>query len=626
MAERRQRIDDLKTEQDARAYVQQVRNSVRKYFGPFPRRTTLKAEITGKDACSGYMLEKIKFESRPGFLVTGNLYLPEQSRKKLPGVLGLCGHAEEGKSCDLYQSFCQGLVLKGFVVFIIDPISQGERGQFFPGDGGQKPGLCAGHNIMGNQMVLTDDFFGTWRVRDAMRALDYLLSRPEVDPSRIGVTGNSGGGTLTTYLTALDPRLTMAAPSCFVCSYLANMENELPSDAEQNPPGILAAGLDQADLLLCYAPRPTMILSQYDDFFDERYAHGAYEDLRKVHRLLGSVDSAAYFAGPHAHGYYQENREAMYGFFLKHSGVTGKSAEEGVAPVQGERLFVTPEGDTSSEGSKRVFDFTRETARRLAEKRGKMGEAALKKAAGRLLAIPVFSGNPHFRIPHGYGEGNPELNRRQQFVVETEPGIRVVVTTYGPEHPAMHPPAGKVVLYVGHASGEEDVAAVPEVRALTQGKRSLAVVDPRGFGQSRAKTCGSKDFFEPYGSDYLYAAAGEMLGESYLGRRVYDVYRTVDFFLANGASETSLFGRGLGSIIVTFAALLHPSRPGVRIMHYLPGYEILTEHPLACWPLSSLLRGVLAEFDLPDVYKVLGGRLSKIEPWNHLMQPYLKEG
>ena len=278
MGQRRQRIAGLRTRADAEAYVRHVRRAVEKSFGLLPKRTSLCPSVTGRDSYAHYDMEKVVFESRPSFLVTGNLYLPKTAStgEKCPAVLGLCGHSLEGKASEIYQSFSQGLAVKGFVVFTIDPISQGERRQFYPKDGGPRPGLCHAHNFMGNQMVLVDDFFGTWRVWDAIRALDYLLSRPEVDRSRVGVTGNSGGGTLSTYLTALDSRLTMAAPSCYICSYVANMENELPSDAEQNPPGILAAGLDQADLLLCHAPRPTLILAQYNDYFDERYARTAF--------------------------------------------------------------------------------------------------------------------------------------------------------------------------------------------------------------------------------------------------------------------------------------------------------------------------------------------------------------
>ena len=627
MARRRRRIAALRTRADARAYVRRVRAAARKAFAPFPKRTPLNPTVTGRDACAQYDLEKVVFESRPGFLVTGNLYLPKQDNVsgKHPAVLGLCGHSVAGKAEGAYQSFCQGLAAKGFVVFIIDPISQGERRQFYPGDGGPRPDLCHAHNLMGNQMALVGDFFGTWRVWDAIRALDYLLSRREVDRSRVGVTGNSGGGTLSTYLTALDRRLTMAAPGCYVCSYLSNMETELPSDSEQNPPGILRAGLDQADMLLCYAPRPTLILSQYDDYFSERYARASAEDVQRVHTLLGSCDSADCHVGGQGHGFSRENREAMCAFFLKQAGVGGTSQEKGVRPVEPTRLRAMPRGTGFRSASRRVYEFTAERARELAARRGKPSAEQVKAAARRLLGIPALQGEPHHRPLHGYWDLCEGLNMRRQFAVETDPGIQAIVTTYGPPHGLMHPPKGKVTLYVGHVSGEDDVRQVSEVRRLTRGARPLVVVDPRGIGQSMAKTCGSTDFFEPYGSDFLYASTGEMLGESYLGRRVFDVLRAIDFLLGEGATEVSLMGRGLGSVTAAFAGMLHPSEPRVRLMHYLPSYELIANSPQFSWPLSAILRGCLLHFDLPDVYRALGRRLVKTDPWDEKMRPIKKK-
>jgi len=398
MRERSKRIRALRSRSDAENYVRYVRRKVKQSFGPLPKRSPLNAVVTGRESHAHYDLETVVFESRPGFLVTGNLYLPTalDMQSKCPAVLGLCGHSLDGKANEHYQSFCQGLAAKGFVVFIIDPISQGERRQFFPADGISRPPLCQAHNLIGNQMVLCDEFFGTWRVWDAIRSLDYLLSRPEVDRKHVGVTGNSGGGTLSSYLSALDPRLTMVAPSCYICSWLANMQNELPSDAEQNPPGILAGGLDEVDLLLCHAPRPTIILSQRNDFFDERYARQAYADMRRVHELLGSKNTAEYFAGPHGHGYYIENREAMYGFFIKQTNLQGNARERHVSPVDQKQLTVVPWGQTSRNGSRRVLDFTTEQAREMAKQRRAepKNEEALRKAAARLLGIPRAKRTP----------------------------------------------------------------------------------------------------------------------------------------------------------------------------------------------------------------------------------------
>ena len=629
MAARRERLAALRTRADAEAYVRRCRAAVRKCFGPSPARTPLKPVVTGRDEHRHYALEKVLFESRPHLLVTGDLYLPKGARRRSPAVLGLCGHSIDGKACDAYQAFCQGLAGKGFVVFVIDPIDQGERAQYYPKEG-FPPGAdgrgvcrnCDGHNDTGNQMVLVGDFFGAWRAWDAVRALDYLLARPEVDRRRVGVTGNSGGGTLTTYVAALDPRPTMVAPSCFVCSYRSNLECELPADAEQNPPGILAAGLDHADMLLCHAPRPTLVLSQYDDFFSEAFARAAAADVRRVCGLLGAAASAECFVGPRGHGYHIENRWAMYAFFLKHAGLEAVATEPKVHVVPESGLFATKTGETYRAGSRRAFEFTAERAAELAGRRPRLGERQLVAAARKLLGMPKASGVPAYRtLMNSWNFGKPP-EQLFQYAVETEEGVRAILTTYGPRQRMMHPPTGRVTLYVGHVCGQEDVANIPELRKCSRSReRALVVCDPRGIGQSAARTCGSVDFFDLYGSDYLYAAQGEMLGESYLGRRVFDVLRVVDLLAAKGARPVDLLGRGLGSVIVAFAALLHPARPRARVFHYLPSYELVARTPGSTWPLSSLLRGVLKRFDLPDVYRALGRRLTKDRPWGARMQP-----
>ncbi len=224
----------LKTKADAEAYVRGVRDKIAMSFGPFPEKTPLNAQVTGKLERDVYTIEKVVFESRPGFFVTANLYVPHAAKKgkKLPGVVGSCGHSHNGKAEPAYQSFCQGLARMGdgYVVLIFDPIGQGERVQYAHVEKPHRPGVGVGeHLLAGNQQFLVGEFFGSWRAWDGIRALDYLLSRPEVDPKHVGVTGNSGGGTMTTWLCGVESRWTMAAPACFVTTFRRNLENELPA-------------------------------------------------------------------------------------------------------------------------------------------------------------------------------------------------------------------------------------------------------------------------------------------------------------------------------------------------------------------------------------------------------------
>ncbi len=623
LADRRRRLEALDTRADADAYVRAVRRCVRSSFGKMPPRTPLNTRIAGRVKGPGYAIERLVYESRPGFQVTANLYVPAAAGRH-PAVLMLCGHSGTGKQFELYQTACHALAVKGFLVLTIDPVEQGERHQFEHVPEKKRPGLCAAHCLMGNQQVLVGDFFGSWRAWDAIRGLDLLLARPEADPARVGVTGNSGGGTLTAYVAALDPRPTMVAPSCYICSHEANLQNELPSDAEQNPPGILKRGLDQADLLVTYAPRPTLILGQQDDMFDARYTRQAGKEVDRLHRLLGSRGTAEVFIGPRGHGFSIENREAMVAFFMKHTGLKGESREAPFKPRPEAVLNATPEGSVVKAGSRRVQDFTRDDAAFWRRARGNPSLQTLRRDAMRLLGVTKPARPPHYRLLRGGYEAPGPFRVVSQFGLETEPGIMAIVSCLSEGGGVMHPAPGRALLYVGHEAGLRDVREISAVQRLAKGEKAFFVVDPRGIGESMASTCGVAPFLSPYGSDYLYAATGEMLGESLLGRRVFDVLGAIDFLLENGAEEVRLAGRGLGSITAAFAALLHPDNPHVRLLDYLPSYEALVKHDLARWPLSSMLRGVLRHFDLPDVYAALGNRLTRSTPWDAVLSERTK--
>ncbi|NQT17114.1 MAG: acetylxylan esterase, partial [Planctomycetes bacterium] len=191
-----------------------LRDDFREMIGPLPEKTPLNARVVGHVDCDGYRIEKVIYESRPGHHVTGNLYLPTKGRPPYPGVLVPCGHSANGKAAEAYQSASILLAKNGLVALIFDPIGQGERLQLLdaPRNG------TTTHTLLGLGALLVGVNTGNYRLWDGIRSLDYLASRPEVDPKRLGCTGNSGGGTMTTWLMAADDRIGVAAPSCFVTS------------------------------------------------------------------------------------------------------------------------------------------------------------------------------------------------------------------------------------------------------------------------------------------------------------------------------------------------------------------------------------------------------------------------
>jgi len=617
---RLERLASLETRADAEAYVSEVRRKIRTAFGPFPERTPLNARTTGLVERDAYKIEKVIFESRPGFLVTANLYVPKGRRLPAPGVVGSCGHSHNGKAAEAYQSFSQGLARLGYVVLIFDPIGQGERMQYV--DERYQPRRGRGtseHLYAGNQQFLVGEFFGAWRAWDGIRALDYLLSRPEVDPRHVGITGNSGGGTMTTWLCGLDDRWTMAAPGCFVTTFLRNLENELPADTEQCPPGALALGLEHEDFLAALAPKPVLILAKERDYFDVRGTEEAWRRLRRLWALLGAEDRIALYVGPGYHGYTKENREAMYRWFNRFTGVAGGGSEPALTIERDETLACAPHGQVAALGSRPIYAFTAEKSKLLARRRLGLDGGALEAAVAELLRIPPRTGIPEYRILRPRRDRGYPLPHAITYLIETEPGIQAVVYRLSREPLYSRPPreGRRAVLYVSHLSSDEELRREPLVGELLGAEPDAAffTCDVRGIGDSRPDTCNPNSFSEPYGSDYFYAIHGLMLDRPYAGQRTFDLLRVLDWLAACGHAEIHLAALGWGALPATFAALLAPHVAEVTLKHPLTSFAEVAEAEDYDWPLAALIPNVLAHFDLPDCYRRLEGkRLRQIEP------------
>jgi dienelactone hydrolase len=617
----------MKTRADAERYVADVRKKIAACFGPFPAKTPLFPRITGKVERDAYTIEKVIFQSRLNFLVTANLYVPKDRKLPLPGVVGSCGHSVNGKGEAAYQSFAQGLARQGYVVLIFDPIGQGERLQYghLKGKGG--PGVGVGeHLLAGNHQYLVGEFLGSWRAWDGIRALDYLLTRPEVDPKHVGITGNSGGGTMTTWLCGVEQRWTMAAPSCFVTTFRRNVENELPADTEQCPPRVLSLGLDHSDFLAALAPKPVILLAKEKDYFDARGAEEAYSRLKRLYGLLGAEENVKLFIGPTPHGYTKENREAMYRWFNHVTRASDATAEPALTIEKDETLWCTPKGQVADLGTSRtVFSFTAVKAEALATRRGQPDSDELKRAIVSALKLPENGraepgrSPPEYRILRPIGGRKYALPHATTYAVETEPGGFAVVYRLSETSHLSRPPKepGRAVLYVSHQSADVELRDEPLVAEVLKAEAgsTFYACDVRGIGESRPDTCGTNSFLTPYGSDYFYAAHSIMLDRPYPGQRTLDVLRVFDWLAGVGHREVHLVAKGWGAIPATFAAVLSDAVKQVTLKHALTSYSDVATSELYGWPLSSFVPGVLARFDLPECYRALEAKkLRQIEP------------
>ena len=477
------------------------------------------------------------------------------------------------------------------------------------------------HLIAGNQQFLVGEFLGMWRAWDGIRALDYLLTRPEVDPQQIGVTGNSGGGTMTTWLCGVEQRWSMAAPSCFVTTFRRNMENELPADTEQCPPQALALGLDHDDFLAALAPKPIIILGKERDYFDARGVEEAHARLRRLYELLGVPEQIGVFIGPTTHGYTQENREAMYRWFNQVTKVSEATTEPPLTLEKDETLWCTPKGQVAELGARTVFQFTREKSQALAAARGEVSGEALTRAVTDVLKLPPRAGTPDYRILRYLSARRYPLPQAVAYAVETEPGIQALVYRLYQESWVSRPPrtGPRAILYVAHLSSDAELRDEPLIREVMQAEPDSPVFtcDVRGIGESRPETCGVNTFHSRYGSDFFYAIHSLMLDRPYLGQKTHDVLCVLDWLASLGHTDVHLVAKGWGALAGTFAAVLHQSAKQVTLKNALTSYRDVAESEEYAWPLSALLPNVLAHFDLPDCYRALQAKgLRIIEPWN----------
>jgi pimeloyl-ACP methyl ester carboxylesterase len=317
--ERKKRWQAIRDEAELLKLQEELRAALLEMIGGLPQeKTDLHPQITGKIQQDGYSIEKLIFQSLPGVYVTALVYSPEDHSQKHPAVLVPAGHATNGKIH--YQGLSQRLAKRGYVVIAWDPVGQGERSQFWDARAGKSRYnlVCAEHAVLGNLAYLAGANLARWEIWDGMRAVDYLLTRPDVDAERINITGTSGGGTQTTLIAALDPRIKVAIPSCYISSLPMRMANRIfvdpDSDPEQDLYGMLSMGVDHAGLLMLIYPRPVTVASAVLDFFPIEGARRTFREARALYEKFGHGDRIAMAEGYHKHEYSAENLESALDF------------------------------------------------------------------------------------------------------------------------------------------------------------------------------------------------------------------------------------------------------------------------------------------------------------------------
>jgi dienelactone hydrolase len=511
------------------------------------------------------------------------------------------------------------LALHDLVVLAIDPWGQGERLQYAVAgeDGPQVASGTFEHSYCGLQCFLAGGAVARYFAWDAVRGVDVLAGLPDVDSARIGVTGNSGGGTQTCLLMMADERLAAAAPATYVHGLATCVRAGLPHDAEQNYVGSLAGAIDHADILACFAPRPLLVAAVSYDFFPIEATEGTVAEARHVYAALGAADKIALTVDDDRHWYTDVLRERAVRFF------TGELAGESwyerrdIPTLPLEALWCSPTGQLHRDrrGLRTVFDLNREflAARRrpapqtAAEARSRLAAALAWPAPP--AALPI---RPRY-FPPAAGDGFTA----QRFFFFAEPEIAVAGTMLRPAGERPDARRWLVLLPDGTASDDEALAA-SGVLALVRAGDRVCLFDPRGRGAVRSHPTQGRGVDGWLGFEAFNNYLEMLLDGSTVASRVFDAARAVEFLVRHEGTPggLGLVGRGAAALWGYLAAALDERIGTVRLTGMLPSGTAIVETRLfdsEAINASVVIPGVLQQFDLPDLEVCFAGREISIQ-------------
>lgn len=599
--DREKQIAGISTREQIASRQRLIREKILKSIGGLPERTPLNAKVVGTLKRSGYRIEKIIFESQPRFYVTANLYLPETGNAPYPGILMPLGHERGGKAHDAWQRLAITFARNGFVILLYEPVSQGERVQLYDPDLGESKvrNSTNEHTLAGTQCLLLGHSFARHVIWDGLRALDYLVSRSEVDSSRIGCTGNSGGGTLTAYLSSLDDRIKVAAPSCYLTNWKSMLETIGPQDAEQNLPPFFLDGLDQPDFVIAFAPKPYLILAAERDFFPIAGTRQTFREVKRLYNLMGADEKLNMVEADDEHGYSKPRRLAAYRWMNRWLKGVDARIDEPEMELESEReLRCTENGQvTLSSGGETIFSLNLAEARRLKPQ----GKADLR----RLTAFEKPAARANVR---SMGVIARDGYRIERLVIDGDPGISIPGLMF---IPAGEQGKHRAILYV-HENGKAAEAQVGgEIEGLVRGGNLVLAVDLRGMGETSEDEERTWDIFGKF-----YSAMTALLaGKTMIGLRAQDIVRAVDVLVARSdieISTLSAIGKGTAAVVLLHAAVLDDRIRNVTLERMLASYASVVEWKIHYQVFESIVPGALASYDLPDLAASLAPRGVKI--------------
>ncbi|MEY4938715.1 MAG: Acetyl esterase Axe7A precursor [Verrucomicrobiota bacterium] len=595
--------EQIKTPEQVAAWQRGRRESFLRAIGPFPARTPLNARVTGKMEFADYRLEKILFESQPGFFVSATLYLPLTPGPH-PAVVHPTGHSEAAKARDLYQRASIMMAKNGVACLCYDPVGQGERRQLLGLEGKALFGTTQEHQLLGVGATLLGESLASTMIWDGMRAADYLESRSDIDPKRLGCAGISGGGTMSSYLGAVDERFAVSAPGCYLTGFRRLLETIGPQDVEQNLYNQLGDGLDQTDYVLMRAPRPTLIMTATRDFFDITGSWALFRQAKRFYGRLGFPERVDLIEADTVHGYPVEHRVGGARWFVRWFHGADRPFTESDFPTLAENLLnSSPDGQTlRMPGARSLPELQQEKAEKLAGERKRLWQnaAAALPEVRRLAGVRPLADLPKPVVTErgaiarvGYSIG--------KLTLEPEPGIVLPALLFTPEKNSGAAP----VLYV-HGDGKHlDAADGGPIEKLVRTGHRVLAVDLRGIGETGSPV-GRDAFGKTIGTNSKQWTLAYLLGKSFVGMRAEDVLVCARYLAAlnpAAAPARPLIVAGGEAMTPALHAVALESEmfSSVRLLDPLPSWMSIMGKPMTANQQINTVFGALRAYDLPDL-------------------------
>jgi dienelactone hydrolase len=589
-----------------------VRETFWKLAGGRPPVTPLNVNTIAAFDRPNYKVEKLVYESQPGLHVPANLYIPKNHKPPFPGVLFQMGHSLNGKAAESYQKCCQALAQLGYLVLAFDPMGQGERTYYPQPNGGVLTRLGSAddeHTRPGKQMLLVGDTATRMQAWDAVRSLDVLASHPLVDPKRLASTGQSGGGTLTMLLIAVDDRLASAAISCGNTENFATENFSSPGsvdDAEQDFINAGPVGFDRWDLVYPMAPKPMLIAVSGRDFFGT-YSPNYLNDgraeftrLKGIYRTLGKETALEWYETPLPHALSHDLRLQIYNFFektLKHSN-TRITQEPPVQPEPDAQLYVGPTGNV-------VRDFQSKTPLSLARERA----ATLKRPAFvNPMDIPI----PKMATINVLGQARGESGTIEAVEVQVSQEVYLPGYIFKPRSE----PTGVIIVLEprGRNARWKEGELYPKLAASG---RLVAAFDIRGIGDLWPEVGRGNPFYtRRHAEEDSYAWASLMLGRPLLHQRVSDILAIVEGVRKYTKEPILLAALDHLTVPALFATMLSDSIWRLYTARGLPSYASLLASEDYNEPFANFLPNILSMVDLPEIRTALAQRLREGKTWD----------